>query len=414
MSEAISTVCFFCRLAVPWAIAAPIWLMGFPLISLTAALAVFFDCVPALRSGLGLVVPVLLWVAMMLLGVGRLFEVESAPHADLAGLSRAMVDIRGEMRAVGLDPTQGTTDLFEPSGGRMVARFAWSGVAWTAEDLLGRLAWTALALGIALASAVPFDRFGSARQLLGRRGGAKRRGRGAPKPAAQDESMPSLVLSGAAPAIPVRLTSIHERKPYARLGALVLGELRLMLGGRHAAWWLTGLGLLVATLVSPMRHVRYLLAPAAWLWPVLVWSTMGSREERFRTGSLVFPMNRPLRRQWLALWMAGVIVSIAVAAPAASRLFLSGEWALLPQRLAGALFVPALALALGSWTRSGRLFEIVYVLLWFAGLSGGVTPLDFMGMTPGAATGSHVLLYLAVTFVLLGISALGRRRRMRV
>ena len=45
----------------------------------------------------------------------------------------------------------------------------------------------------------------------------------------------------------------------------------------------------------------------------------------------------------------------------------------------GALFIPSLALALGIWSGSRKLFEVVYMLWWYAGPINQVDTLDFMG-----------------------------------
>jgi len=396
-----------------WAIAAPIWLMGLPIAGLTAAIAVLFECVPWLRGGLGSVAYVFLWLAVVLVGWGPLFDRAGVPYNDVAGLSRPLASIREQMVAAGLDPARGTTDLFEPTGGRVVARFAWSGLAWTAGILFERLTWMALALGMALAAAVPFDRFGSARPVTGRRGRPAREGRWPWSPRAHAATEQPAAPSTHATTATVRLTPLGERRPRACLGALLVGELRLMLRGHHRLWRLVALGLLIATLAAPMGRVLHLFMPVAWLWPLRIWSAMGSREERFQTGPFVLPMIRPLRRQWLALWLAGVVVGVVVSAPAALRRLLDGQWDFLGPRAVGGMVVPALALALGAWTRDGRLFEIVYVVLWFVGPFAGTAPLDFMGTTPGAVARGYFLVHLVATCLLLGLAVLGRRRQLR-
>lgn len=50
--------------------------------------------------------------------------------------------------------------------------------------------------------------------------------------------------------------------------------------------------------------------------------------------------------------------------------------------MAGAAFVPALALLLGSLSRSSRLFQLVYLMLWYAVVN-GVPAVDFLGAVRG-------------------------------
>ena len=76
----------------------------------------------------------------------------------------------------------------------------------------------------------------------------------------------------------------------------------------------------------------------------------------------------------------------------------------------GAFFIPSLALALGSWSGSNKLFEVVYLLWWYAGPMSQVEALNFMG------SGAHFSLELAwvywiATVILIVLAILGRRQQ---
>jgi len=79
--------------------------------------------------------------------------------------------------------------------------------------------------------------------------------------------------------------------------------------------------------------------------------------------------------------------------------------------LVGALFVPTLALALGTVSGTRKLFEMVYLLIWYIGPINRSVPLDFLGVTHEAATGTIPLLYLAISLALLPATFLVRRRQ---
>ena len=44
----------------------------------------------------------------------------------------------------------------------------------------------------------------------------------------------------------------------------------------------------------------------------------------------------------------------------------------------GAIFIPSLALAFGTWTRTSKVFETVYLLLWYAGPMQQIEQFNFM------------------------------------
>jgi hypothetical protein len=75
-----------------------------------------------------------------------------------------------------------------------------------------------------------------------------------------------------------------------------------------------------------------------------------------------------------------------------------------------ALFIPSLALALGVWSSSSKLFEVVYMIWWYVGPVNQVRYLDFLGsgelVSPGV-----LLVYWVGTILLLILAVLGRRRQ---
>jgi hypothetical protein len=147
---------------------------------------------------------------------------------------------------------------------------------------------------------------------------------------------------------------------------------------------------------------------AAWIWPVLVWSQMGCRESRHATQSLIFSAERVVYRQLAALWMAGVLVALMTGAGTGARLLIGSDGYALAAWLAGALFIPSLALALGVWSGSSKLFEAIYTVWWYVGPLHQSPSLDFVG---GSRASSSPGLYLSLTAVLLLASCLGRRRQ---
>jgi hypothetical protein len=120
--------------------------------------------------------------------------------------------------------------------------------------------------------------------------------------------------------------------------------------------------LVIAGLFAPLEVTRQYLLPAAWVWPILLWSGMGIRETRHHTEHIVFSTAHPLRTQLPTTWLAGWIVALITGAGVAIRLSAAGQTDTLLAWLTGSLFSPSLALATGVWSGSGKLFEVVYVL----------------------------------------------------
>jgi hypothetical protein len=109
-----------------------------------------------------------------------------------------------------------------------------------------------------------------------------------------------------------------------------------------------------------------------------------------------------------------VLVSVLSGAGVAANLVLAGDGTGMLAWTVAALFIPSLALALAVWSGGSKLFEVVYLVLWYVGpLNQIVPPLDFMGASRSATTAGLSLVYLLVTLALVSVAMVGRRRQLQ-
>lgn len=385
-----------------WKLIAPIWLMGLPVLAIWSAFAVAFESIPFLRGGFGNVAAFFLWAG--LLGTwASSFATLAKPSNDLLGMSRATASIQRQILAIDPSADVGTGGMFwfqvplieEMGAPQRTAVLTWDGLDWTAGLVLERLSWLGWGVLIALAASIPFDRFDPSRH------GTKR--------VSQGQVSISEAGQGAREAPKISHLSRLSQSPYRpRFFSILLAELRLMLKGRKLAWYLVSLGLAVAMAFSPLEIVTAYIFPLACLWPVLIWSGMGGREQQHQTGALVLSVAHPLRRQLLALWLAGVLVGLVTTGVFGVRFGLEGQWAHLLAWGVGILFVPSLALALGVWSGGSKLFEVSYVVLWYLGILQHIPAFDFFGLSdPSLAP------YASLTILLLGTAFTGRWKQLR-
>ena len=396
------------------ALAAPIWLMGFPALALVSALAVLFECIPLLRGGLGNVVYFFIWGPVLVggsIGLASLYEPGSTPRNDFAGLSRSLIDIQTELDAGGYDASHGVTGVVAPTMGYEVTRFTWGGIAWTADIWLERAMWFGGAALMALAATVPFDRFDPARRgpsLWRKRGRRHVVGR-SPAQTGQGQVLPQAMKPQGQDWARAQFEALSPTFGLRGFISVFTAELRLMFKGLHWAWYLIAAGLIVACLLSPLSIVRTYLLPIAWVWPLLIWSQMGSREHLAGVWQMVFTAPQPTQRQLPAMWLAGIFVAAITGSGAAVKFAALGAWMSLSAWAAGVLFIPALALMLGVWTNSRRMFEMVYLLWWYMAFN-GIAALDFMGTTQGTLDRGNPWLFLGLAPVLFLLSLVGRQR----
>lgn len=401
----------------PGALFAPFVFITLPVMLVTAAVAVLFETTPWLRGGFGNVVYYFVWTAQLALGMARPGGIKG-PGNDLFGTGLVVPDMIAACRAAFPSTDIETFAMginIRPDGVFSLTTFRWEGIAWTPEVILPRALWVALALAIAALAALPFDRFDPARG----RGLRRARRSGAPAQAVATAGIAPSAPGGAVAASPAPVPHLGplpadaRGAAFARLVACTAAEVKLALRGQ-SRWWTIGWAVLAAlALFLPYEGARLRAFPLLWIWPVLLWSPMGTRETRHGTDAVLFASPHPLGVQLSAVWLAGFLIAAATGLPIAARFALAGDAPALFAWAVGAAFIPSLALALGVWTGSSRAFEAFYTLFWYSGPLQPIPPIDFMGISRAAVSGGTPIVFAVATAVLLALAFAGRRRQLQ-
>lgn len=386
-----------------WALLSPFLFLSLPAMAVTAALALVFETVRLLRGGFGNV----LWFFLWGLSIG-LPGVIGLPQLDFSGLWTVFQSMVPAAQATIPGYKEGFSLTIADRSVQVFTGFHWDGVDWTASVVLWRLGWAVAALALVLASALFFDRFDPAR--------LSRRTRTKPKqePVAPGSETDEVSFAARIPlTAPVHLMPLGNHVDRPSFVRMCFAELRLSLKGCRWWWYMVSAGLLIAQFAAPSDVSRGPLLTAAWIWPILIWSALGTREKRFGTQQLLFSCSRILSRQLPAAWLAGVVIAALLGAGAGFRLAIAGQKADLFAWVVGALFVPSLALALGVWSGTSRFFEGLYTALWYIGPLNRVPGIDFTGGGSGTLAGRFAVVYLGITATLLTAAFFGRARQLR-
>ncbi len=378
----------------------PFLLLSVPVMALVSAAAVLFETIPFLRRGFGNVVWFFTWTAVMAVGIPN--EAGKGTFQDAFGLGPMFLNVKAAYRHAFGKEAQGFV-LGGVQHSENAARFVWQGMDWSGGLLAGRLVWTLIALAVAFLAALFFDRFDPSRGRSGQRKAAKGANGAAIETA---QSVPAAVPHA-------RLTPLAAGAMRFRFGAILIAELKLALKGTRWWWWAGALGTFIGTLAAPLSAVKEIALPLAWIWPILIWSPLGTRESRFDTGGLLFSAPRPLLRQLPATWAAGVVLAMLTGSGAAIHFLAKGDFAALGAWLVGALFIPTFALALGVWSGTSKLFEILYLVVWYIGPMNHVPAMDYLGSTEAGLAQGMPVVYLAVTAALAAVAVAGRRWRLQ-
>jgi hypothetical protein len=377
----------------------PYALFTLPVLALTAAAAVLAETIPVLRGGLGNIAWFFIWMVFAIAGAG-------VP----LGFGAVSASMRQAMTAQHLRPAEfsvGFTQVAHPPG-----TFTWHGLAPSGAFITARLVLIAAACCLAALPAAWFGRFDPARSHP--RGGASRRAQ--PPTPAPNAAAAELTGSQAVwPAQPMAYRPLPraESRPGWGFWRLLEGELRILVQGTPGWWWMIAAALnlaglaIPASLVKPAGASTALLLSAAWIWPVLIWSRLGTqrRENGLDTLLGAYPGTY---RQLAAEWLAGLALTAATGLGPLLRMAAAADGPRVAAWAAGALFIPALALLAGTVTRTHRTFQALYIIVWYAAVN-QLAAADYMGtilvhghpagpappLTAGAA-----LAMLAVTFAI--------------
>ncbi len=376
----------------PGALLLPYLLLTLPVLAVTAAAAILFDTIPVLRGGLGNIAWFFLWMITAIAGGG----------VPLGGLGTIGASMRQAMAAQHLRPSEfsvGFTKVTHP-----LATFTWHGLAASGGFVARRLVLITASVCLAVLPAAWFGRFDPARA----------RPRRAPAPRGDQEPapVPAVMTAPGQPTSPARAPACQPlspatARPGRAAGRLLAGESRILAHGTSRWWWLVAAAINAAALAVPAGLVKpagastALLLSAARIWPVLIWSRLGTQRHENGLDTLLgaYPAAR---RQLAAEWAAGLALTAAAGIGPLIRMAIAADRPGVAAWAAGALFIPSLALALGTASRTHRPFQALYVILWYAAVN-QVKAADYMGtvLVGGRPAGPSSVMIAALALVLL-------------
>jgi hypothetical protein len=389
-----------------WGLASPLLILLLPALAIVSGLAILFESINWLRGIAGNLVYLFLVYPAIALPLG------------MNGATLLWPSVYRSCSAAFPDCSQRFLTDVSNTPLASIPTFVYTGMQWTADIVVGRLLFIFGAVGIALLASLFFHRFDPAKLQSSWLDRLYTRLQQAMigfvvRPASTVDPQSPALAAVVEPVCLPPLSNTVSRWGFMRMyGQLLMAEWRLAFSEVRWWWYLVALGLIAGSLFAPLQISHMVLLPVAWIWPMSIWSAMGTREVRQRTEALTLSGPHPLRRQFLAMWSVGVLVALIMAAGVILRLVVAGSLLSLAALIIGAVFVPTLALVMGSLSGTNKLFEAVYMFFWYLVAIQNIPYLDFMGRSPEMIGMGIPWIYGGVAIVLFGMALLGRRRQM--
>ncbi len=377
-----------------FAMLTPFILITLPTMVLVAATAVFFESIKFLNGGFGSVV----YFFLFIFASDSLDKSQMAYGFDPTGFGIIRRSMWAAAKAAYPHFNGGFTIDIQANLEPVKYTFQWAGVDWTPELTLQRLALIGIALVLLIIATAFFDRFEVSNSRRARMWKFKKR---APAPA--DDNM--------APALPAAASvSLTPLKPSAKQFSfihLLNAELKLLLNEPPWWWFPVAIVLVIACGITPFTFARSFILPFAWVWPILLWSSIGNRDRKHNVQQLTFSSAFPVWRQLPAQWLAGFLITFGMGFGVLLSLVLGGETTGLLTFFSAAIFVPSLALASGVWSGSNKLFEVLYLFIWYFGPINHLLGLDFIG-TQGSGRPAF---FIPLSLLLIALAIWSKKRQ---
>ena len=368
----------------PLAILLPQLVYVLPILAVISAAALLFETVPALRGGIGNVGYFFLWVG----GIVKAVE-------DSAGIGVVLEQMRSAV--LKFDPhSNGSISVGVNVGKKAMGTFEWQGIDYVNGVWFNHAMMATITAALLVSAIVFFDRFRRQADSIE-----------AKKTQSRLQSLLAKLVT------PPGIWFERLTAPFA-FTRLVRQECLLLIRGHSHWWYLILLALMTAQIVAPQEVVRMAILPASWILFVLVLSPLGQRELRHGTDPLIFSCVSPLKKQFMAMLVAAVLIGLLAVGGAVIRFSLAGDWFSVAMLVSGVLFVAGLAMACGALTRTSRTFEVLFPAVWYLGPMQRVTALDFVGVDKFASQQANMpVSLLMVSLALFTLAWFGRRLQLQ-
>lgn len=360
----------------------PLLVISLPNLLLLSALTILFDVVPFLKGVLGNIIFIGVWNLIIFsgaeTGVLDFFNSEFIMSDMLKVSALTYPEVYENGTNFGFNPTEKTLPTFR-----------WTGIPWHDFSVVPMLFCLIAGILLIIISILLFDRFKRLDHKT-RWGKTKYRLPRQKDPDSQTAADFSGVLS------PVKINShsilvlaVNEIK--VLILRIPLLQVMLIIGG---------------AVVIPFLKGNFTIL--IMLFPVMILSRLGCQNRIYRTVEMLYANCAP-GRYLFANYLAGLAITGIISLVHLAVLLVNGRIGTMISWIIGLIFTCTLALFCGDFTGNKKMFEAVYILLFYLWLN-NVRFFDFMG----TAGNENDRWYILLTIILLAVVMMRHRSQRRV
>ena len=137
----------------------------------------------------------------------------------------------------------------------------------------------------------------------------------------------------------------------------------------------------------------------AWIIfaPIALWSKLGIYEAHFKTAPVLYSASRGIAKHTLIQYLSAVMISTVFSFGLVVKAIYLQEYALLMVLFTSLFFFPALSFLLGAIAKTQKLFEVLFLVIWYIGPLRVHPYFDQLFQLPG-----RELLQISLILIVLG------------
>ncbi len=385
----------------------PFILITLPTMLMVSAVAILFENIKWLKGGVGNVLYFFVWITTLIIPVNMMAKSGGStilPFVDTFGFYKVIALI--DVKVFSLFPNSPTSSgLFSSAGSEGAKTFLWSGLDWTVDMYLGRFFWIAVSMAIVLLSTMLFNRFDESEKMA-TKGFKKSKSKSA---SSHGKNLKVMETEWVESLSKMEVTINQTNGSAYSFLYVLMAELKLMLKGLNPWWYVGIVGLNLLAIVIPESVTVKFILPLCWIFPIFILSAQGVREYTHKTSEIIFSCMGTLRFQFTAMMLSGVIVTALCGIGPITKFLISGNQTGSFSWLMAIFFIPFFATCCGVWSKTPRLFEGIYIVLWYIGPINGLLYFDFMGVVNGSAEKGMPIVFGVIALISLVLSLIQRK-----